>query len=337
MPTSALADVPRIIRGASRNEIVEGGRGGTPREAPENTSAEDKFPLPIGFIHPDNPTDDEKNSSNEPVHGGAAISAVAAPDCISKNECEQLLPSELQNDALLCEGIRQACLKLGKDNRSLSESGTTVSSLILRWGAEGEDVTGPAGTVKSSVRVYCTNVGDSRCVQLRTYETKDALVSSSSRRTSLLSPQINTAPPITSAKSSPVLTTTNSSPKLARDSSAEMIRSKSHLGAFVRGNASSSSSARSNRFVAVHLMSEDHKLSLHRERLRIINTTEGRISLEDDSEIWHPLPADASAIYLPQYAKTPPPDDFVGLPPIPDLGTRLLIYCLRISAASLLL
>jgi hypothetical protein len=61
---------------------------------------------------------------------------------------------------------------------------------------------------------------------------------------------------------------------------------------------SKSASAKRDRFVAVHMMSEDHKLSLDRERKRITNKNEG---------IWHSLPSDASAIYLPRYARTAPP------------------------------
>lgn len=73
------------------------------------------------------------------------------------------------------------------------------------------------------------------------------------------------------------------------------------------------SATKQERFVAIHMMSEDHKLSLERERKRITKKTDG---------IWHPLPSDASAVYLPRYARTAPPQapmkhrDSIGFEPI---------------------
>jgi hypothetical protein len=223
-----------------------------------------------------------------------------------------------QLDAIFCESVRKACTTLGQDLNALSDSGTTLNSLIMRWGADGEEPTGPAGTFKAPVRVYCSNVGDSRCIMLRAYDTKHALVSSSFAMHSK-------SPPISSPSSPPQITQTqsldSSHTSLTQPAAVSNSR-RSSLTLAPLGNAPSSS-AKSNRFVAVHLMSEDHKLTLHRERLRIVNTTEGKIPSGSEKECWHELPADASAIYLPQYAKTPPPLNFRGLPPIPQPGQLL--------------
>jgi hypothetical protein len=175
----------------------------------------------------------------------------------------------------------------------------------MRWETDEEVNRGNAGTINCPVRVYCSNVGDSRCVMLKTYETKDILVA----------PTFGLQPKSPSASNE------------AASNEATLIPPLKHAISLDRNELSSkhksrfgqvpSSSARSSKFVAVHLMSEDHKLSLHRERLRVISATDGKTPADNDRDCWHALPADGSAIYLPQYAKTPPPITFRGLPPIP--------------------
>ena len=170
----------------------------------------------------------------------------------------------------------------------------------MRWETDEEVDRGNAGTINCPVRVYCSNVGDSRCVMLKTYETKDILVASTfglQPKSPSASNEATFIPPLKHA--------------ISLDRNELSSKHKSRFGQVP------SSSARSSKFVAVHLMSEDHKLSLHRERLRVINATDGKTPADNDRDCWHPLPADGSAIYLPQYAKTPPPITFRGLPPIP--------------------
>ena len=223
-----------------------------------------------------------------------------------------------QLDAILCDSVRKACVTLGEDKYALCESGTTLNSLILRWGAEDDESKGSAGNYAAPVRVYCSNVGDSRCVMLKAYDTKHALVSSSFAMHSK-------SPQTTSAPSSPPQIAQSMSLDSSLHASSPSLKlgsqHRSSMGLSALSNAPSSS-AKANRFVAVHLMSEDHKLTLHRERLRIVNTTGGKITSGSEKECWHALPADASAIYLPHYAKTPPPLNFRGLPPIPQPGKR---------------
>lgn len=170
----------------------------------------------------------------------------------------------------------------------------------MRWETDEKVDRGPAGTINCPVRVYCSNVGDSRCVMLKTYETKDILVASTfglQLKSPSASNEATLIPPLKHATSF--------------DRNELSLKHKSRFGQVP------SSSARPSKFVAVHLMSEDQKLSLHRERLRVISATDGRTPADHERNCWHALPADGSAIYLPQYAKTPPPITFRGLPPIP--------------------
>ena len=217
-----------------------------------------------------------------------------------------------EKDAIMCEAIRKACSQIGYDIKGVGESGTTVNTIFLQW-ANG--VGKPAGTTRGAVRAFCANVGDSRCVMLRSYETKQALAASS------FLPKSRSATDLTS----PVPEEMTNALTPAVELLAKMPTSRSHgklSSQSAHGRASnhgrtnlSSSGANANRFVAVHLMSEDHKLTLHRERLRILKAQEGRVPAGNETECWHTLPADASAIYLPHYAKTLPPASFVGLPP----------------------
>lgn len=227
-----------------------------------------------------------------------------------ENRSSSKLDNTNERDAIVCESIRKACSQIGYDFKGTSEAGCTVNTLLLQWDDKDHK---PAGTVKCPVRAFCANVGDSRCVMLRSYETKHALVTSACFGAhSQSSPELSSIDRSLSAHSEPTLETPPSgSPKHKALSGAfHSVQSLSHLAPIHH----SSSSSTSNRFVAVHLMSEDHKLSLHRERLRIINAAEGKLPAGNETEYWHTLPADASAIYLPQYAKTLPPVTFSGLP-----------------------
>ena len=232
-------------------------------------------------------------------------------------------------DAIVCESIRKACSQIGHDIKGVAESGTTVNTLFLRWGDGQKE--GAAGTVRCPVRAYCANVGDSRCIMLRSYETKQVLVTStfgqsrsqtdlstlSSVKPTELTPTPLAAPSydgngvdIPAIKSVPAITS-----PIKKKTQLSKLSSTSTSKLMSLGNPISSSKlSNDHRFVAVHLFSEDHKLSLHRERLRIYETAEGKVPAGNETECWHVLPADASAIYLPHYAKTLPPASFVGLP-----------------------
>ena len=115
-------------------------------------------------------------------------------------------------------------------------------------------------------------MGDSRCVMMRCYDTKEAL----------------------------------SLPSTFEPSAKRNGISVETLGQQMAGMSTSdpTQSSAQNRFVAVHLMTEDHKLQLPRERYRINNTRPAT---------WKSLPADASPIFLPSYARTAPPESFPGV------------------------
>ena len=215
-----------------------------------------------------------------------------------------------QQDAIVCEAIRKACSQIGQEVSGMTESGTTVNTLFLRWGDGLQK--GTAGTVCCPVRAYCANVGDSRCIMLKSYETKQALVTStfvhSRSQTDLLTSS--------SAKPTGQKYSVNGVEILpaASPSQKSVLNKSNSTSSGKLMSLGSTKSSTNHRFVAVHLFSEDHKLSLHRERLRIYNTSEGKLPAGNETECWHVLPADASAIYLPYYAKTLPPASFVGLP-----------------------
>lgn len=184
------------------------------------------------------------------------------------------------------------------------------------------------GTDARPVRVFCANVGDSRCVMLRGYDTKTALALPASyspkkgnvvsnapkeiKKLSLVSPkdELKTEHSLGMHPLSRLGSRHDSmedlislnidelqTPIKGRKLDASGDRKSFELSPLSYTNSKSASAMR-DRFVAVHMMSEDHKLSLDRERKRITNKNKG---------IWHCLPSDASAIYLPRYARTAPP------------------------------
>ena len=193
--------------------------------------------------------------------------------------------------------------------RSQTNSGSTVTSIYLDWNAQAcgviqGDVT--ARVTPRPVKVYCANVGDSRCIMLKSYDTATAL----------------TLPSFYKPKSK------DSHPNLRVQSASEECTNLSEIGSQVTTDVKDNISVQNkysflqkskrsqkaapltalhlgehrlevvNRFTAVHLMSEDHKLSLGRERLRIMKNADPQ---------WHPLPSDASAIFLPLFVRTAPP------------------------------
>lgn len=157
-------------------------------------------------------------------------------------------------DAMLCESIRKACADI---DSGISEiSGTTVNSLFLQWlpGPEGK---GPAGLVGCPVKVFCSNIGDSRCVMLKSYDTKDALtLSSNSQKVRNERNERNNAA-LQRGDSENI-------PHDKRDSLRDKKMSQSVQSFFKPQQPSSSANKeiKSNRFVAIHLMSEDHKLNV---------------------------------------------------------------------------
>lgn len=211
-------------------------------------------------------------------------------------------------DAIICESIRRAYETMDSGIKSQSNSGSTVTSIYLDWDissyAVQDDVT--AGETSRPVKVYCANVGDSRCIMLKSYDTATALTLPSfyKRKTDdsiyvrsmgLASEKITTLNGISAQENveeEDKITVRNKysflqkSPKSEKVAPLAALQLKAHSPKGV------------NRFTAVHLMSEDHKLSLSRERSRITENADSR---------WHSLPSDASAIFLPLFVRTAPP------------------------------
>ena len=269
----------------------------------------------------------------------------AIPNCHEGISYLTLLRSSEIRDAIACESIRRAHETLDEEIKKHSNSGATSTSLYLLWeGEESEEniikkhevesennicgssssISGgetksacAAGQKSRPVRVFCSNLGDSRCVMLRSYDAASAF-GQPSRHMDL---QLRSSTGIKS------LSLHNNGSSLSQDISAHsyienydlqrpqfpcpvsgisrsagsspMIKQSKFLQLSPLGKqATTTSACAAKRFTALHLMSEDHKLSLSRERSRITK----HLDVE-----WHYLPADASAIFLPLYARTAPP------------------------------
>ena len=265
-----------------------------------------------------------------------------------------LLKSSEIRDAIACESIRRAHEILDEKIKEHTNSGATSTSLYLLW--EGEECeenikkehevdsdgnfcsgsysigggetksVDTAGQKSRPVRVFCSNVGDSRCVMLRSYDAASAFgqlshhmdvqlrgstdIKSSSLHSngSSLSQDISMPSNIDNSAHqrfqfacpvSGIHRSAGSSP-IGKQSKFLHLSplGKADLGSLTGKPAALASPSAPKRFTALHLMSEDHKLSLSRER--------NRITKHLDPE-WHYLPADASAIFLPSYARTAPP------------------------------
>ena len=208
-------------------------------------------------------------------------------------------------DAIMCESIRRSHETLGKTVTNATSSGSTISSLYLEWEESNEKRSSSvtAGTQSRPVNVYCANVGDSRCIMLRSYNTASALMLPSSYKCHTRENSKGVENKLVTLQSNS--DTGNLYPHGERDNSIvascdlklsvpKQCMPLSPLLDLQRRQPTQSL----KNFTAVHLMSEDHTLLLSRERDRIENRAEAK---------WHSLPADASAIYLPAFVRTRPP------------------------------
>ena len=239
---------------------------------------------------PANPSEDNKSNS------------------ASVDSADILNTSDLR-DAMVCEAIRRAHKDLDEEIKQHTNSGSTATSLYMQWEDSKSSLNNKvkAGTVSKPVRVFCSNIGDSRCVMLRSYDTVSALKLPSSYSSTTTKPTLtntvraradSTHSNVEELRPDRCPTFFSNSPSKNSESSFLKMKGQSRL------SLSPLSSNRdrvdnSKRFTALHLMSEDHKLTLSRERMRITK--------HYDAE-WHTLPASASPIYLPAYARTAPPD-----------------------------
>lgn len=126
-----------------------------------------------------------------------------------------------QIDAIVCESIRLTALEIDANIQSSHHSGCTLNALFLLHDPDS-----------GSTRVYCANIGDSRCVMF-----------------------------------SPIESTIGGSVGSRRMDSSDALISTEH------DSVKSNLSRKASRVIA-YQMSEDHKLSLQRERTRIENQYE---------------------------------------------------------------
>jgi hypothetical protein len=265
-----------------------------------------------------------------------------------------ILDPDSLRDAIMCESIKRAYGGMDDEVKKFTNAGATVNSLFLEWeGEERPKSSETAGKSSRPVRVFCANVGDSRCIMLRTYDTKTALslpscfeprknissnnlekksidnsekksmrslhssledltvlgrISPSEVSVSVNSASMDDYSPRNSLQvaaplidpsishSTPMKTISTLAPLSNPITPASRITTLTPLADY--SSIRKRRTSRSTNFVVVHLMSEDHKLSLPRERARIVQ------KVPADS---HFLPCDASPIYLPPYARTAPP------------------------------
>lgn len=193
------------------------------------------------------------------------------------------------NDALVGESIRRGCMEVDKMAKKSTETGSTAVSLFLlrEKGA-------------SHSRVFCSNIGDSRCIMLRSYDMKEAL----SKSVGALA--AGGGKPMDKECKDPASPVVSSSPR--RSSMSKSISKSMSAISLRKSEPSPPTAATSSYFTAVHLMSEDHKLSVLRERIRV----KSKSPVE-----FRPLPADASSIFLPEFCRTLAPAGFL---PMRSLG-----------------
>jgi len=248
-----------------------------------------------------------------------------------KNElikkCSFLTLTE-KEDALLCAAVQTACKELHSYISSVDDSGTTLTCIITKFNQADESTkvycvnVGDSRTMMVNLIEFEENYSLDRSASGRvtkiihpvepndlissvhsTDSTVDLFENSTiSQKTSsprLGSPSTRSAAiAIPSTHSSPSLSGLSKSPQASSLSSKMQISSSPSMASLALMFAQSHSNVpilRSNYMVTAHLMSEDHKLSLSRERERIIkNNAFAPI---------YALPLDASSIFFPVTAR----------------------------------
>ena len=208
-------------------------------------------------------------------------------------------------DAIICESIRRSHEALDNAVLNRTSSGSTISSLYLEWeeNKDKKSSSAVAGTQSRPVTVYCANVGDSRCVMLRSYNTASALMLPSSYKCPSKARSQGVDPKLVKLQTSSDTNQLNprgeTDISLAANCYLKIGVPKQCMPLTPLSDSQKKQPSQGlKNFTAVHLMSEDHTLLLNRERDRIENRGQAK---------WHALPADASAIYLPAFVKTRPP------------------------------
>ena len=249
-----------------------------------------------------------------------------------KNElikkCSILTLTE-KEDALLCAAVQTACKELHSYICSVDDSGTTLTCIITKFNQADESTkvycvnVGDSRTMMVNLIEFEENYSLDRSVSGRVtkiihpvdpndlvssvhstdstvdlFELSTISQKTSSPRFEIPSSTRSAAIAIPSTHSSPSLTGLSKSPHASSSFSKMQISSSPSMASLALMFAQSHSNVpilRNKYMVTAHLMSEDHKLSLSRERERILkNNAFAPI---------YSLPLDASSIFFPVTAR----------------------------------
>lgn len=150
----------------------------------------------------------------------------------SSNSCEEL-SVQFQIDAMFTLAASDACLEVNKDIQDMTDDGTTVSSVFIHTIPA---YASPLLTHANSPRIYCVNVGDSRSVLTHVIHPQD------------------------------ISKTEQSMHSLSVTRRSSISNHTNNIGDGFRNISPTIS-----RLAVLYELSQDHNLSLARERDRIIN------------------------------------------------------------------
>lgn len=236
------------------------------------------------------PTSSPKTSSHSPSIASkkVAYSSMVPPSSSSRKERKNMLDSVIRtakqmrvheaHDAMLVESILKETYKVDKAVKDMTTSGTTSVTLILRKQANG------------SVRAMCANIGDSRCVcvtavpTMAEAQTEEGGSPSRSGSTTASSTYQTGSPyhELLAARTSPTEISGIIQEFVGSGDGRSESTERGDLPEYLCGVRTTVSTA--------FLMSEDHNLTLPRERMRIMSRT---------LPPWLPLPVESFEPYLP--------------------------------------
>lgn len=238
------------------------------------------------------PTSSPKTSSHNPSIASKKVaysSMVPGSSSSSQEDRKIMLDSVMRtakqmrvheaHDAMLVESILKETYKVDKAVKDMTTSGTTSVTLILRKQANG------------SVRAMCANIGDSRCVCVTAVPTMAEAATPDEGAS--LPRSGSTTKSFTYQTGSPYheLLAARTSPTDISGIIQEFVGSgDGRSESTERGDLPEYLCGLRTTVSTVFLMSEDHNLTLPRERMRIMSRT---------LPPWLPLPVESFEPYLP--------------------------------------
>lgn len=177
----------------------------------------------------------------------------------NKKEENCKLNSSEELDAMFVESCVRGCDYVDRRLQNMTEAGTTMISLFLRHDPSDDSIT-----------AYCGNIGDSRCVMTFSNDSPyDSNISELKRNSfSYIPPKLSNLPQ--QQPNLPIGEDINASTHSAISINTEATTSNLRP---VSGSSSIDSQRSIKRSILVVPMSEDHSLSLPRERMRIEQRT----------------------------------------------------------------